>query len=120
MGGLKPNLNQQTSIIQIWISITGFLALAAHCKTRTYFNTMTAGGTAAVIFGFILLTLAGIANRRAAYAEFLQDCTQDHKQYECMLMWRASDRSRRDTDSVDQPPSSGPCRILVEHDGGRY
>jgi hypothetical protein len=21
---------------------------------------------------------------------------------------------------TDQPPSSGPCRILVEHDGGRY
>jgi Na+/alanine symporter len=82
--------------MQIWMWITGFLALAAaitsviagcaHRKTRTYFNTMMASGTAAVIFGFVLLTLAGIANKRAAYAEFLQDCTQDHKQYECMLM----------------------------------
>jgi hypothetical protein len=93
--------------------VTGSLAVAAAIafaiagfapwKTQTYFNAVMVSGTAAVVFGFILLALAGIGSKRAAYAEFLRNCMQDHERGQYALKWRASERPSRDTDPVILP-----------------
>ena len=49
---------------------------------------------------FVAVVVAAVRTRDREYAEFLQGCEQDHKHYECMLMWRSS---RHDIDVVPLP-----------------
>jgi len=47
------------------------------------------------IAGFGSLLWFGIKPQDATYARFLAGCMRDHKEYECMAMWRASDSGPR-------------------------
>ena len=42
----------------------------------------------------VALGAVAIYRGRATYADFMRGCEQDHKHYECMLLWRASGRGR--------------------------
>ena len=56
---------------------------------------------AVVMIVFLLALVASLVwawrHADAQYAEFMTGCEQDHKHYECMLLWRASRR--------DDPPA---------------
>lgn len=56
---------------------------------------MTFGSLMVVVLllGVALVAWA-VQRNRAIYAEFMSGCEQDHKHYECMLLWRASDHER--------------------------
>jgi hypothetical protein len=90
-------------LLALTAAVASGIAGIAHWKTQAYFNTMMASGTAAAVLGLVLLILNNVDRSRAAYAEFLQDCMQDRKQYECVLMWRASERPNRDSRPVIIP-----------------
>jgi hypothetical protein len=45
-----------------------------------------------------------IKHQNAVYARFMAGCLQDHKEYECMAMWRASD---------SRPPAVIPVPIPI-------
>ena len=58
--------------------------------------------TMAIIMGSILfifvsglgtLLWLGIKHQRAVHDRFMAGCVQDHKEYECIALWRASDGS---------------------------
>ena len=57
----------------------------------------------AVVLAFAGLVVWAWAQRDAVYAEFMSGCEQDHKHYECMLLWRASDRKSDDPVVVTVP-----------------
>jgi hypothetical protein len=58
--------------------------------------------------GFVLLCVWAWQRGEATYAEFMNGCEQDHKHYECMLLWRAS---RHDGPVVVPSPASIPNSI---------
>lgn len=47
----------------------------------------------ALLFGIVIVLPAGIANKAKQHETFMQQCQQDHKEYECTAMWRAGDTS---------------------------
>jgi hypothetical protein len=65
----------------------------------------------AAVMIFLLLALVAFLvwawrHGDARYAEFMSGCEQDHKHYECMLLWRASGRD-------DLPPPPPPIIVQV-------
>ena len=56
---------------------------------------------------FVLLVLMMGQSLRARYADFLDECTQYRPKYECILLWRASDRSEGSKDPMIIPMPSG-------------
>lgn len=72
-------------------------AAAERQKERRFAIKMFCGMAAAfAVFVGIIAWAASHADER--YDRFMNGCAQDHKEYECVIMWRAS---RRD----DGPPS---------------
>jgi hypothetical protein len=53
------------------------------------------------LLAFVALLAWAWRQADARYAEFMTGCEQDHKHYECMLLWRAS---RRDDPPTPRPP----------------
>jgi len=45
-----------------------------------------------IVIGIGALIFLGVRHRDAVYAEFLDGCERDHKHYECMLLWRGTER----------------------------
>jgi hypothetical protein len=54
-----------------------------------------------MVLGLVWLVVAVKERNDLLYAEFMSGCEQDHKHYECMLLWRAS---RRDDVTVVSTP----------------
>ncbi len=72
-----------------WARFRGYGA--ARQKPRTLVVGMAASVAVAAAFGVFIWWAIDRGN--AKYAEFMQGCSQDHKKYECMAMWRAGDKS---------------------------
>lgn len=47
------------------------------------------------IFAVVMscLIVYGCSQDQKAYKEFMRQCMQDHKEYECLAMWRAGERN---------------------------
>ena len=50
-------------------------------------------GLVMVVAGFVVLVANAQSVYEAAYTEFMTQCQQDHKEYVCVAMWRAGDKS---------------------------
>ena len=50
-------------------------------------------GFGSFILGLVAFVWWVVQRDRANYDTFMQGCLKDHKQYECMAMWRAGERS---------------------------
>lgn len=51
---------------------------------------------AIVIAGVVALVWRGVERDKAAHTRFMQQCMEDHKEYECTALWRAGNRSNQD------------------------
>lgn len=48
-------------------------------------------GTLLIVAAIALSLVAAVRADNAALEEFMRQCQQDHKEYECIAMWRAGD-----------------------------
>jgi hypothetical protein len=51
---------------------------------------------AIVMAAFVAVVWRAIDQQKAAHARFMQQCMEDHKEYECTALWRAGNRSNQD------------------------
>ena len=49
-------------------------------------------GMIAFVLGLAVLIAVGVKRSETAYREFLRGCEQDHKHYECVLLWRSTEQ----------------------------
>ena len=60
-------------------------------KSARRFHWIMGSVAAAALLGFIWLMIYVAKVASASHARFMDQCMQDHKEYECTAMWRAGD-----------------------------
>lgn len=60
-------------------------------------------GTAVIVIVAAFLTYQSFARNDSTKARFMQQCMEDHKEYECTYLWRSSDRPGPDVIPIPIP-----------------